>query len=168
MIQEWVKQVQLNAKKAGSGNNPNSAKTGNGNANPLTYLEKVDKWTVTESAEGAEVWSEVWGIVNDLESLRSSESAEGGVKKYKGQNMWLESLTPKKATYLTTVFITPKFFTFNAAAYKNFAVTLSSSMKRVGGEGFLVVFHPEYVGGEKEERRAPFPMVAVCREVKDN
>jgi len=77
------------------------------------------------------------------------------------------SLTAKKTQYLTNVFITPKFFTFNAAEFKNFAVTLSSSMKRIGGSSFLVVFHPEYVGGEFEERRAPFPMVAVCREIKE-
>lgn len=163
LTREWIKEATSNGGKKNQ-----ASKTA---PNPLTYLHDVNKWDVSTSTLGSDIWSQAWGIVNeqDIEGRKREEKyMEGGVRKYKGQNMWLESLTAKKTQYLTTVFITPKFFTFNAAEFKNFAVTLSSSMKRIGTDSFLVVFHPEYVGGEFEERRAPFPMVAVCREIKED
>lgn len=66
----------------------------------------------------------------------------------------------------STLFIATKFNTYNAQAFKRFAITINAALKRItGGRMFLEVFHPEYVGNQGYDhalRRSPFPMIQIC------
>jgi len=94
-----------------------------------------------------------------MSSLSSGERRDGGKLQERGDDDELPRVT-------STIFIATKFNTYNAQAFKRFAITINAALKRItGGRMFLEVFHPEYVGNQGYNhalRRAPFPMIQIC------
>jgi len=92
-------------------------------------------------------------------SLSGVEGRGAGKSQQKADDDELPQVT-------STIFIATKFNTYNAQAFKRFAITINAALKRItGGRMFLEVFHPEYVGNQGYNhalRRAPFPMIQIC------
>jgi len=152
-----------------------------------------DRWVISDSKVGEEVYYEMWSTISDLydmgvdaDNTPMDETLEAGGASRKKFNQrkfnhmeWMQSLsqpTPtreessKPVEVISTMFVTTKFCRFNAQMFKRFAITVNAALRRLtGGKMFIEVFHPEYVGNNgynSELRRSPFPMIQICYDVQ--
>jgi hypothetical protein len=103
-----------------------------------------DKWFVSTATMAEEAYADIWSIIHDLSKQQHQGS---GVMR--------------------SVLMAPRFSTFNAPQWRQFAITVNAVLKRMtNGKIFLEVFHPEYTSKNNNGdmlRRSPFPTIQICR-----
>lgn len=120
-----------------------------GSGSPVCRDDTLDgKWFVSTATIAEEAYADIWAVIHNLhEKLKGNE---------------------KNAS--SSVFIAPRFSSFNACQWRQFAITVNAVLKRVtNGKIVLEVFHPEYTGTNKKSksnnddnlRRSPFPTIHI-------
>ena len=161
----------------------------------LEFMDTIQKYTVCSQKMGEMVYAEIWQCIQQVyeqgleadtalaaeSAMRINETKENisEQKKHFNLSQWMHSLSNESAAknpnessddplpkVTSHLFIVTKFNTYNAQAFKRFAITINAVLKRItDGRMFLEVFHPEYVGNQgyhHELRRSPFPMIQIC------
>lgn len=109
------------------------------------YAHTADnRWFVSKATIAEEAYADIWAVIHQLNQLGLEN--EGVV--------------------VSSVLIAPRFSSFNAPQWRQFAITVNAVLKRVtNGKMYLEVFHPEYTGSKdasNDLRRSPFPTIQVC------
>ena len=147
------------------------------------WNKSVDaNWVISRHKIAEYVYADVWRAIADLyeEGLRpdavvrpkdrNDEEPASPLDLIHTFSRWTSKApAPDQPIVRSTFVVTTKFCSFNAQAFKRFAITVNAALKRLtDGRMFLEVFHPEYVGNQgydHDRRRSPFPMIQICYEV---
>jgi hypothetical protein len=130
-----------------------------------------DRWTISNSTMGEEVYAGIWKAIYDLSLLgREADHVAWKQQQQEQQSPPLKS-SPKQQV-IRSMFVATKFNRYSAETFKRFAITVNAVLKRLtSGNVSLELLHPEYVGPtelESQGRRAPFPAIQICYNVQAN
>jgi len=140
----------------------------------LSASTSGDRWTVTDSAMGEQVYASIWKAIHELSLLGQHADHVAWEQRESipiDPLAWTNILSDRRQhAMMTSMFVAPKFHTYHAQRFKRFAITVNAVLKKItAGTMFIELLHPEYVGAtevESQYRRTPFPTIQICYQVQ--
>jgi hypothetical protein len=165
----------------------------------LKFVDTVaeERWSFSQHEIAEKVFADIWRAISDLNDIgrQADKGHDAGLtqddsplqelsdfnqldqiktfsqpflsKRSVDDEHQLQKVEP---VIVSSMFVPTTFCAYNAQSFKRFAIVINAALRRLtGGQMFLEVFHPEYVGRKEcnsAMRRSPVPMILIGYETK--